>query len=294
MRWAIRMLLAGMLLWGGGLAFSQIVAAEGGAEEWGYDGEQGPAYWGQLSPDYATCATGREQSPIDIPAWAPVNQPDLQFVYQSTPLTIVNNGHTVKVAYGEGSFMTLEGKQYKLLQFHFHAPSEHTWQGQYFPIEAHFVHQSDDGEYAVVGVFIREGAENTAYQSVWDHLPPNPGDPQTIEGVSVNAMELLPADTSYYRYDGSFTTPPCTEGVKWVVMATPVEMSTEQIAAFQAIYDHNNRPVQPLNARTFYLGGAPQTLPQTGRAPAPAGWWLVSIGVFLLGAGLIIRRRALV
>lgn len=294
MRWYARVLFTCLLVWGGLMLFSHTVAAEGGGAEWGYDGEHGPEHWGELSPDYALCAQGREQSPIDIPVWAPLNQPDIQFVYEPTKLTIVNNGHTVKVEYDDGSTMGLDGKVYKLLQFHFHAPSEHTVQGQYYPIEVHFVHQSDDGEYAVVGVFVREGAENTAYQPVWEHLPANPGEPQTIEGVTVNAMDLLPADTSYYRYDGSFTTPPCTEGVKWFVLATPVEMSAEQIAAFQAIYDHNNRPVQPLNDRMFYVGGAPYMLPETGHAPAPAGWWLIGVGVLLAGAGVAVRRRSTV
>lgn len=293
MRKSARNLLAVLLVWVGVLLFAGGVAAEGGAE-WGYEGEHGPEHWGELSPEYATCSQGREQSPIDIPEWAPLNQPDIQFVYEPTNLTIVNNGHAIKVEYDQGSFMTFEGKQYNLLQFHFHAPSEHTVQGQFFPIEAHFVHQSEDGEYAVVGVFIEQGAENAAYQPVWEHLPADVGEPQTIEGVSVNALDLLPADWSYYRYDGSFTTPPCTEGVKWVVMATPVEMSAEQIAAFTAIYDHNNRPVQPLNDRQFYVGGAPQTLPETGRASVPVGWWLMGAGVALAGVGLVIRRRSLV
>jgi len=214
---------------------------------WGYEGETGPEHWAEIG--YPDCA-GSEQSPVDI-SDAPVHDADITFNYNPTALNIINNGHTIKVEYDEGSTITVEGKAYNLLQFHFHAPSEHTIDGEYYDMELHLVHQSDDGEYAVIGVMITAGKENEAYKPVWDNMPAEEGELQTISGVTVNAIDLLPEDRSYYRYDGSFTTPPCTEGVKWFVLSNPVELSEEQIDAFEAIYLGNNRPVQPMNEREF-------------------------------------------
>jgi carbonic anhydrase len=215
---------------------------------WSYKGETGPEHWAELG--YSDCA-GSEQSPVDIPADAPIHDADISFNYNPSALNIINNGHTIKVEYDKGSTIEVEGKTYNLLQFHFHAPSEHTINGEYYDMELHLVHQSDDGEYAVIGVMIKAGSENDAYTPVWEHLPAEKGELETISGVSVNAIDLLPEDRSYYRYNGSFTTPPCTEGVKWFVLSTPVELSNEQIGAFKAIYSGNNRPTQPMNEREF-------------------------------------------
>ncbi len=269
-------------------------AAASGPVHWGYEGEEGPEHWGELSPDFAACSEGKEQSPVDIPASAPVNSAAIVFNYQPTALNIVNNGHSIQVNYDEGSSIQIEGKTYNLLQFHFHALSEHTLNGQYTDMEMHLVHKSADDEYAVVGVMMKRGAENPAYASVWDYMPPTEGEPETISGVSVNAVDLLPAEQSYYRYNGSFTTPPCTEGVKWFVLATPVELSDAQVNAFEQIYMGNYRPVLPLNDRSFLQGAtaAPETLPVSGGIAFPVAWVLIGSGMLIVGVGLFLRRRS--
>ncbi|MCP4542681.1 MAG: carbonate dehydratase [Chloroflexi bacterium] len=278
------------------LSVRVVVADEG--IHWTYEGEHGPEHWGELSHDYAACSAGREQSPISIPATASVNAANIEFNYKPTALSIVNNGHTIKVDYDAGSSMTVEGKTYNLLQFHFHALSEHTIHGNYQDGEMHLVHQSTDGQYAVVGVILSRGTENGAFAPVFTYLPLEAGDPETISGVTINAANLLPQEQSYYRYDGSFTTPPCTEGVKWFVMATPVGLSDAQFNEFEKLYSNNYRPVQPLYDRTFYSSSAaepvPALLPATGAESVDlATFGLVLAGMASLGMGLLgyTRRR---
>jgi carbonic anhydrase len=276
------------------LGVGVALASEG--VHWGYEGEHGPDHWGELSPDYAACSAGKEQSPINIPASAPVHSADIVFNYQPSALNITNNGHAIQVNYDPGSSMTVEGKTYNLLQFHFHSLSEHMMNDRYYDMEMHLVHRSADGEYAVVSVMLDQGAENSAYTPVWGHMPAEEGETETISGVTVNATDLLPQQHTYYRYDGSFTTPPCTEGVKWFVMNTSVGLSGDQIGAFRQIYDGNYRPVQALNDRTF-LGATPTLLPVSGAEsanPAPTGLVLAGIAVLGLGtAGYALRRRRL-
>jgi len=243
------------------LVSAGLVAATGCASapeqaHWGYDGATGPAYWGEISPECAVCSDGREQSPVDIPAGTPVNAANIRFSYRPSELHLVNNGHTVQANYDGGSYISVEGERFDLLQFHFHALSEHTMGGEHADMEVHFVHQSGSGEYAVVGVMLNRGSENPAYEAVLGNLPAEAGAEATIDGVSVNAIDMLPADRSYYRYDGSFTTPPCTEGVKWFVLRTPVELSGAQVAAFEGLYDDNYRPVQPMYEREFHTRGS--------------------------------------
>jgi len=222
------------------------------APKWGYVGGEGkePAQWGEIGPDCVACAEGLEQSPIDIPAGAP-RRAEIVFSYAPSALNIVNNGHAIKVDYDAGSFIEVEGERYNLLQFHFHALSEHTVAGEHADMEVHFVHQSEAGVYAVVGVFMNRGAFNGAYEAVRVASPGAGAQARAAGGVTVNAMEMLPGDRSYHRYDGSFTTPPCTEGVKWFVMQTPVTLSSSQISTFTSLYDNNYRPVQPMNSRSF-------------------------------------------
>ena len=220
---------------------------------WGYKAENGPEVWGQLSPEYGLCSVGIHQSPIDIVNPTPAVLPSITFNYQPTSLNIHNTGNTIQVVYPEGSWIEVDGTEYDLLQFHFHAPSEHKVAGQPFDMEMHLVHKSEDGTLAVVGVFIKSGCENSEFISIWHHIPPLPGEPQHIESVTFNAVELLPSQKHAYRYKGSLTTPPCSEGVKWFVLTTPIEMSHSQIAAFKAILCGNNRPVQPLNGRELLV-----------------------------------------
>jgi carbonic anhydrase len=270
------------------LCLAPVAAAATDPVHWGYDGETGPEHWGSLSPEYAACSEGKEQSPVDIPATAPVNPPGLQLAYRPSALTIANNGHSIQVSYDAGSTLEIGGASYPLLQFHLHSLSEHTLKGANTAMELHLVHKDAAGRTAVAGVLIVEGAHNAAYEPILAHMPAEEGEPETIAGATVDAAALLPADQSYYRYNGSLTTPPCTEGVSWFVMATPVELSAEQIAAFRALYDHNYRPVQPLNGRAFLLTSAlpASVLDATGGTGAAGPLLVAAIGAGLLLAGL--------
>jgi carbonic anhydrase len=225
---------------------------------WGYGAEHGPADWASLSPDFATCGSGKSQSPIDIvkaktekvAEWKARYTPaQLRVVHHEHVADGVNNGHTVQVNYQGADSLTLGDETFNLLQYHFHSPSENTVDGKHFPMEMHLVHKSDAGNLAVLGVFLEEGAENAAYAPVWSNLPKQKGMEYHLEHVKVNVDELLPAERSSYRFDGSLTTPPCTEGVKWVVLTQPAQLSAAQIAAFRAVIHDNNRPTQPLNGR---------------------------------------------
>lgn len=217
---------------------------------WSYAGETGPEHWGDLSPDYALAKTGRMQSPIDIGATAAGDEPALAFDYGSESIQLVYNGHTVQEGSSKTSSISLGGTEYVLQQLHFHSPSEHTVGGRSFPMEMHLVHQSADGHIAVVGVLIREGAENPAFAPLWANLP-DEANRERKAATRVELAKLLPAERASYRYEGSFTTPPCTEGVKWILLRAPTELSKGQIEAFRAVIHGNNRPVQPLNGRVI-------------------------------------------
>ena len=220
---------------------------------WGYETENGPDVWGQLSPEYGLCSAGIHQSPIDIVNPTPAKLPSLTFHYQPTSLNIRNTGNTIEVVYPEGSWIEVDETKYHLLQFHFHAPSEHRVAGNQYDMEMHLVHTSEDGTLAVIGVLIEVGNTNTAFVPFWDYLPSASGESKQIKGVILNAYGLLPSIKHTYRDMGSLTTPPCSEGVKWFVLTTPVEMSQLQIAAFKSILFGNNRPVQPLNDRELLM-----------------------------------------
>ena len=219
------------------------------AAHWSYEGEEGPAHWAELSPDYAACAAGREQSPIDINEPVARDLPPIAFDYRPAPLEIVNNGHTIQVGYAPGSSIELEGTRYELLQFHFHLPSEHLVGGAAAAGELHLVHSSESAALAVVGVLLVEGEHNPALEPVISNLPLQPGPAETVAGVEVDAVELLPREQATYRYAGSLTTPPCSEGVQWLLMAEPVEASPEQLDALAELLEGNARPVQPLHER---------------------------------------------
>lgn len=262
------------------------------AVHWTYEGAEGPAHWGDLSPDYALCSTGTQQSPVDIPAAALLNPADITFNYHSAPLNILNNGHTIQVNYAPGSTATIGGKTYELKQFHFHIPSEHELGSAHKAMELHLVHQAADGELAVVGILLVPGAENAALAPIFSHLPTAVQPATPVDGVNVDAASFLPATQTYYHYDGSLTTPPCSQGVKWQVMSTPVELSQAQIDAFKAIFPENARPVQSLGDRTFSFIS---TLPQTGADIFAATWLLIGAGFVTLASGLgmlgLSRRR---
>jgi carbonic anhydrase len=223
---------------------------------WSYEGEEGPVHWGALSPEYAVCSTGKSQSPLDISNADSQDLANLVFHYQPSKINILNNGHTIQVNYDSGSYIELDGVRYDLLQFHFHAPSEHSINGELAKAELHLVHKNANGNLAVVGILINAGAENAAFKTTWDNLPSEPGSVQQVS-AQVNAAAMLPVQQATYRYDGSLTTPPCTEGVKWNVMVEPIEMSEAQLAAFTSIFEGNNRPIQPLDGRTLIEDSTP-------------------------------------
>lgn len=232
--------------------------AEAEKPHWSYEGETGPEFWGSLGDEYETCDTGTEQSPVDIPQEPTIYSHYLPASYGTSNLNIFYNGHTVQVKYDPGSTLDVDGDTYRLDQFHFHTPSEHEWDGEPAPLEMHLVHRKVDDEnaLAVVGLFIISGAENPAFASVIANLPTEQSEePETIADVTINVAEMLPEELLYLRYNGSLTTPGCTEGVKWHVLGHAVEMSEAQIGALAEIMGANNRPVQPLNDRHFLEPG---------------------------------------
>jgi carbonic anhydrase len=216
---------------------------------WSYEGATGPAHWGEIcAPSNLVCVAGTRQSPIDVPAAPNAKLPKLVFDYRPTPLEVENNGHTIEVKVQSESYLRIGRESYRLVQFHFHTPSEHRLKGEAFPMELHFVHRNALGELAVVGVFLREGASNPALQRIWDHIP-GEAEVAAAHGEKLDPEDLLPQDREYYRYAGSLTTPPCSEGVRWHVLREPVDVSGSQVDEFRAIFPLNARPLQLLNDR---------------------------------------------
>lgn len=217
---------------------------------WGYTGEGAPANWGKLKPEFALCGTGQSQSPIDFDKTYKTTLDPIQFAYKQTPLKVVNNGHSVQVNVEPGSMATIDGQEYELQQFHFHAPSEHTVKGNFYDMEMHLVHKNQKGDIAVLGVMMKKGKPNKVIQVIWDNIAPEIDKENVVSGISVDAVSLVPNDKSAYHYYGSLTTPPCSEGVNWTVFKTPIEVSEEQVQAFKTLMGFdNNRPVQPVNKR---------------------------------------------
>lgn len=231
------------------LASSTSFAAEH-AVHWDYSGDKGPENWASLTPEFGAC-TGKNQTPVNLTGFIKADLKPLKFNYKVGGSQILNNGHTVQVVYDAGSSMVIDGVEYALKQFHFHAPSENEIKGQSYPLEGHFVHADKDGNLAVVAVMFKEGKENPALSKLWAHLPMNAGEKIALSPAH-NALDLFPQNHAYYRFNGSLTTPPCSEGVRWFVMKKPVFASKAQIEAFTKAMGHpNNRPLQPINARVI-------------------------------------------
>jgi len=242
------------------VAGSHDQAAPGGHEKgakgkphWGYTGSVGPDAWAKLSAEFATCAKGRRQSPIDLVDrdFSSLNLEQVKFDYAPASFQVVHNGHTIEVRPAGVNQIVARSKNYKLLQFHFHHPAEERFNGKGFALDAHFVHRADDGELAVVTVLFEEGAANPELQRLWDYMPLDSNDSvRSGEGVTFNPVSMLPAERAkYLQYIGSLTTPPCTEGVVWIVLRQPVTASADQIALFRKMVGMNARPVQPVNGR---------------------------------------------
>ena len=235
---------------------------------WGYEADDGPDAWGSMDSEWTLCSEGREQSPIDLVNAAPVELPEVEIdtpsdqevevLNQAGVIDALDNGHTIQINTKSAESMSIGHKTYVLLQFHFHAPSEHTVGGDHFPMEMHFVHQAEDGALAVVGVLVEEGADNPSIAPLWEQLSEARGKEATVQIPPEFAEHVFSGDPAgLYHYRGSLTTPPCSERVSWYVRRTPTQLSKDQIAAFTAYYDHNNRPVQALNDRTLYLDENP-------------------------------------
>lgn len=241
----------------------------GAKVKWGYKGNIGPERWWQLDPSFLICANGTLQSPINIMSNKLKNIPNtLVFHYETAPMilvdngntkfmlgnteTTINDGHSIQLNFTKSApqTITFDGQKYNLLQLHFHSPSENQWNGRSFPLEIHFVHQGKDGKLLVIGVFVKGGKANQVIDKMIKHLPKEEGKEFIIKGESINPRQLIPAKSHYYYFIGSLTTPPCSEGVQWILMADPITATPAQIAILrQASGGGNARHVQKLHNR---------------------------------------------
>ncbi len=250
-------------------------AGGGHAVHWGYTGSAGPAKWGGISNEFALCGSGKRQSPVNIQNEKPTNLYPLLFRYRSVPLRVVNNGHTLQANYdtvngeeivsigGEpypvhakpayNSTLMLGDVPYKLLQFHFHTPSEHAREGERYAMEVHLVHRNASGNLAVVGVLLKRGRQNPTLQKVLDNVSGSINEVNAAQGVTVNASDLLPQNHQVFHYSGSLTTPPCSENVNWFVMKTPMEISDRQVTRFVKLIGKNARPLQGMHWRSMLV-----------------------------------------
>ena len=224
---------------------------------WTYQDLTGPEHWAELDSTFELCGKGRGQSPINLTAAESADLVNPDFHYESVPLNILNNGHTVQVPYSPGSFILLDNQRYNLLQFHFHSPSEHAIEGKPWDAEMHLVHQNERGDLAVVAVLLQaEESSGAEYAVLSQNLPKQAGDKIRTE-KTINAQNLLPNKTTTYRYSGSLTTPPCSESVTWLVMTDPVGLNPSEIDGYKKLLNHNNRPLQILNNRSIKMDMSP-------------------------------------
>ncbi|WP_417663104.1 carbonic anhydrase [Pseudomonas sp.] len=227
------------------------------ASEWSYSGHSAPDHWAMLDANgnYSTCAKGTHQSPIDIPSASAKHinaaSASLGIDYQRSPLDVVNNGHSIQANVAGDSRLEFQGKTYKLLQFHFHSPSEHLYNGKRFPMEMHWVNQASDGSLLVIAAMIKSGEKNAQFEHIWNKiLPQKKGEHiQISQAQAPDLGRILPSVSKHFFYKGSLTTPPCTEGVQWVLFEQPLQLSADQISAFQSIFTGNNRPASAINQR---------------------------------------------
>ena len=236
------------------LALTLLSTALASAQEhksahWGYDGDQGPSHWGDMSPEFASCKTGHHQSPIDIRNPQQADLPPILFDYKPSPLHIIDNGHTIMINYAPGSSIRVGDKQYTLKQFHFHRPSEEQIDGKTYDMVVHLVHADQDGNLAVVAVLLDKGDNNPLVRELWNDLPKEKEKEELLDTITIDVSTLLPADRGYYTFSGSLTTPPCSENVTWFVLKHPVSVTAEEIEQFAKLYRHDARPTQPLYDR---------------------------------------------
>ncbi|HEY4066030.1 MAG TPA: carbonic anhydrase family protein [Burkholderiaceae bacterium] len=215
---------------------------------WDYGGSGGPDAWGQMKPEFAKCSSGTRQSPIDIQDGIKVNLDPVQFDYRASGFRVIDNGHTVQVNVAPGNTIDVMGRRYELMRFDFQRPSEERIDGRQFDMGIHLVHKDADGHLAVVALLLERGAAQAVVQSVWNNLPLEKGD-ELAARTPLNPADLLPVDRGYFTYMGSMTTPPCSEGVLWMVMKQPVQLSAEQLGIFARLYPMNARPIQSASGR---------------------------------------------
>jgi len=215
---------------------------------WDYVGVAGPESWGRLKPEFAKCASGARQSPIDIRDGIQVNLDPVQFDYKPSNFKVIDTGHTVQVNVGVGNSIEVTGRRYDLIQFHFHRPSEERINGKQFDMVVHLVHKDMEGRLAVVAVLLDRGSALPIVQSVWNNLPLEKNEEVPARDL-LDLREMLPVERSYFTYMGSLTTPPCSEGVLWMVMKTALPVSVEQIGVFAHLYPMNARPIQSASGR---------------------------------------------
>jgi len=242
---SLRALVSTLLL----VSIAPAALAEEG-HHWSYQGATGPTHWAKMEHEFEACGLGREQSPIDIKSAAAKKEtlPVIAFAYHLGPLKMIDNGHTIQVNVGSGNAIEVMGRRYDLVQFHFHRPSEERIDGRQFDMVAHLVHRDAEGRLAVVAVLLDRGSAHPVVQSVWNNLPLEQGE-ELAAPTPIDLNALLPQDKRYYTYMGSLTTPPCSEGVLWLVMKQPVPVSPEQVGVFARLYPMNARPIQQAAGR---------------------------------------------
>ncbi|WP_159650483.1 carbonic anhydrase [Vibrio atypicus] len=228
------------------LGLCTVFAASAQAANWGYEGEHGPEHWGEFASE---CANGKNQSPVNIESATDADLKDLQFDYQGKVISLLNNGHTLQTSLEGSNTLKVDGKAFQLKQFHFHTPSENHVDGKEYPLEAHFVHADEQGNLAVVAVFFKLGESNSTLAKLLQNIPSK--DQNIAIKVPFDANALIPRDKEYYRFSGSLTTPPCSEGVRWLVFKDVQSISPEQVKQFANVMGENNRPIQALNARVI-------------------------------------------
>lgn len=218
---------------------------------WGYEGKTGPGKWAALSPDYALCGSGQRQSPIDIRETIAADLPPIRFDYKAVALAIVDNGHTIQVNTPGAGGISVDGEDYELLHFQFHKPGEQKINGKPSEMSVHLVHKEKSGKQAIVAVMLQAGKEQRLIRTLWNNLPLEQKKPVAKSEIMIDPGLLLPATRKYFTFIGSLSTPPCTEGVLWLVLRTPTEISREQLASFGKIYKNNARPTQADNTRVI-------------------------------------------
>jgi carbonic anhydrase len=231
-----------------GLALCPVCGPGGFAADWSYEGARGPGQWGEVDAASKVCSAGSQQSPIDIGATIRASLPRLDIAWARRADTIINNGHTIQVNVADGSPLTVARETYKLLQFHFHRPSEHLIGGKRFAMEVHFVHRTASGALGVIGVMMKTGRPNSVFNKIVTTMPTAAG-PAVKADARINPNGLLPARRSYFSYAGSLTTPPCSEVVSWMLLTDAIEVADADVAAFARLYAMNARPVQKPNRR---------------------------------------------